>query len=749
MGTLPSLAERSAYRFDELGSLQFARVCSLLLDPDLDWDDREHGRVALAMDGLRPPGGDAALEAPTLVVIAWLPAGKAAPVVLRGLVAEELERESSTRARSVLLLTNVVTDDTTELAPVPMAAVGPEQIGALVDSSSELRLTLPFVLGIRELGGLIAPELAARSTVDLAALAALARVFVPTRAYARAIEVLLTRRLAVLTGPPEMGKTAIARMVALARLTDGWEAHECIRPEQLWAAFDRDRSQVFVADDAFGSTEYRPEAAERWAFELDRVLRAMDDRHWLIWTSRPMPFAAGLRRIQREHGLERFPQPAEVQVDAAALGVDEKALILFRHSQAAALAPSAVELVRAHGWGIVSHAHFTPERIRRFVRDRLPELAAADATEDELAASVNDEIREPTIAMSTSYAALAPEHRIVLLALLDVPPGPVPERELSAAMRRHAESGFMHPPAELIDRLTDHFLRPVPPTSVAWVHPSWRDLVIAELAEDAVARARFLERCDLEGILLALSVAGGPTGERLLPLLRDDADWDAVTARVARLASELDAPEAIRVLGALDAALEANLPDRSRSEALALARVLLERLAGMWDERRAALPVGALEAWLVLATRLPEPPAPPAVDRTWLELDQTEPVDVAARDELVRFDEWLVLASVLRRLAPDELVRFGFPERYDAILATFVGDAAREATADLEELVRRILQRLRQVAPTYAVAATQARWALAEKDDPWFEVRFETHPRLPEPAVADRVLVERVLRDLR
>ena len=70
---------------------------------------------------------------------------------------------------------------------------------------------------------------------------------------------------AVLTGPPEMGKTAIARMIGLAKASDGWEFHECMHPDELWERFARDRAQVFVADDAFGSTEYRPEAAERWA----------------------------------------------------------------------------------------------------------------------------------------------------------------------------------------------------------------------------------------------------------------------------------------------------------------------------------------------------------------------------------------------------------------------------------------------------------------------------------------------------
>jgi hypothetical protein len=61
----------------------------------------------------------------------------------------------------------------------------------------------------------------------------------------------------VLTGPPEMGETAVARMLALAQLTSGWEAHECTRPEQFWNAFDRDRAQVFVADDARGPARAR------------------------------------------------------------------------------------------------------------------------------------------------------------------------------------------------------------------------------------------------------------------------------------------------------------------------------------------------------------------------------------------------------------------------------------------------------------------------------------------------------------
>ena len=42
---------------------------------------------------------------------------------------------------------------------------------------------------------------------------------------------------------------------------------------------------------------------------------------------------------------------------------------------------------------------------------------------------------------------------------LDTPPGPVSERELVGAVRRHHEGPLSKAPVELVDRLADHFLR--------------------------------------------------------------------------------------------------------------------------------------------------------------------------------------------------------------------------------------------------------------------------------------------------
>jgi hypothetical protein len=400
----------------DLGWLQFERLCALLLEAEsgiaeAQWEgsaDRE--RVLVSDEPVRFAGRT--LEPPVTVRCVWT----------RGNAAE---RVAQAEGSALTFVNGEIEAD---------HVVGEAELLEAIDRHPEVRLRLPSALALRPAP---APN---GSTLDIAAAAALAEVFVPTLAYDRALTTLRRHHFAVLTGPPEMGKTAIARMLALALLSDGWEAHECTRPDQVHERLDRAKPQVFIADDAFGSTEYRPDAAERWARELDDILRALGERTWLVWTSRPAPLRAGLRH--------RVPQ---VLVDASALGVDEKTLILFRHAKAAELDREQRDRVWSNGRQIVEHPHFTPERIRRFVARG---LASAD-----LEAAIDAELAEPTEAMHTSFAALEPEHRELLLAMLDSPAGPVSERDLAAALRRHTANPLSHAPVELVDGVADHFLR--------------------------------------------------------------------------------------------------------------------------------------------------------------------------------------------------------------------------------------------------------------------------------------------------
>lgn len=379
----------SPYDLGELGWLQFERLCELVLavagcGSGRAWIGRaDRGRLTLLDAGERIALGDIEVSGPAAVLVLYVRDSAAADPgqVWQFSVSlfRALEEFQPLLGERIVLLTNVdrepLSAEMVALGRDRATVIGAAELAACLDRHPGVRIAMPSVLGVRDLEPLIGPSLAGRSTFDLEGARALARVFWPTRAYERARLVLDRHRFVVLTGPPEMGKTAIAQMLGLAQLTDGWEVHDCTSPDALWRVFAPGCRQLFIADDAFGSTEYRPDAAERWAGALGRLLPMLDSEHRLIWTSRPAPLKAGLRRVQRERGSERFPAPGEVLVDASDLDLAEKTLILFRHAKARQATPAARSLVRSSGLAIVEHPHFTPDRIRRLVADRIELLA--------------------------------------------------------------------------------------------------------------------------------------------------------------------------------------------------------------------------------------------------------------------------------------------------------------------------------------------------------------------------------------
>src|SRR3954447_1210057 len=131
---------------------------------------------------------------------------------------------------------------------------------------------------------------------------------------------------------------------------------------------------------------------------------------------------------------------------------------------------------------------------------------------------------------------------------------------------------------------------------VTWVHPSWRDLVIDELARDAGHRRDFLAAAELPGVLLALSGGGGALGGRRLPLLVADEDWDALGDAVHRLCAELGQDDLGALLGAFDRAI-GEAPRRERGELLAVAEMALGTARWRFDAGHQPWDVDALERW--------------------------------------------------------------------------------------------------------------------------------------------------------
>jgi hypothetical protein len=257
-----------------------------------------------------------------------------------------------------------------------------------------------------------------------------------------------------------MGKTSIALMIALARLGDGWEVFDCASPDDFFRVYEKERRQVFIADDAFGSTEYSPSRAEEWARELHKVIRAVDRDHWLLWTSRPAPLRLGLRQLQLNSGVAKFPDPGEVQVDASSLRRAEKALILYRHCKDVGLSEAAKDLIRKHATFVTGNSDFTPERIRRLVK-RLDSLAQEELSDGVVRSALAAELEQSTDRMRKSFESLDDEHKRLLVAMLDSGPGLVGIDALEVAYGRHAPPSGNTPIADLVADLEYHFVRPL------------------------------------------------------------------------------------------------------------------------------------------------------------------------------------------------------------------------------------------------------------------------------------------------
>jgi hypothetical protein len=316
---------------------------------------------------------------------------------------------------------------TNNLPGVTVVIWGGLDVCDLLDQNPSIRKSFPQLLSLRDLDELIeialGKEARARSSIALELAKEFAPVFVPTNAYAYCWEVLDQHNFSVLEGPPEVGKTAIAWMVTLAQASLGWEAFVCDKPEDLFQLHSGNRKQIFIADDAFGRTEYDPTRGRDWEQNMERVLRYLDKNHWLIWTSRKHILERATRVMDMQGKATHFPKPVDILVDASQLTQKEKALILYRHAKACHMEGESKEFIKKFARGIVDNPYFTPERIRKFVNDVLPDLlkdiSEGKINQQRVAEEIYNSIQTPTKRMRKSFRALSLNHKLLLTAVLE------------------------------------------------------------------------------------------------------------------------------------------------------------------------------------------------------------------------------------------------------------------------------------------------------------------------------------------
>jgi hypothetical protein len=444
-----------------------------------------------------------------------------------------------------------------------VSSQGGGDVSALLDGTPKIVRRFPQLMGLRDFTDLLRDTVNAdilnRSKAALSLAKQLAGVFVPTQAYHKAFSTLRKHNFVVLDGPPEMGKTAIGRIIALVQVLSGWEAVECRGPTDVLHSYRDDAKQVFIADDFFGRGEYEPERVSLWERELPHILATRNSEHWLVVTSRAHLLRLGKEDLDIGSHERVFPSLGEVVVDASDLSTVEKAQMLYRHAKAANLPAKVRSFIRGGAEDIVSNPYFTPERIRRLVEEYIngelrAMIDAEPSTESEglrsrasaladkwrakriLGAAVERNLKDPTKGMTETFARLHDEHKWMLFALVE---GETLTKiktvqDVVGRYNTLCPPPRSRPPDAILQHLTGAFINQLD-GGLTWVHPSCRDLVIEQIRLDETLRRQYLTRCRLEGLQLATSIGGGPLGKTHLPLLVNDNDWAALRTHALEL----------------------------------------------------------------------------------------------------------------------------------------------------------------------------------------------------------------------
>lgn len=225
--------------------------------------------------------------------------------------------------------------------------------------------------------------------------------------------------------------------------------------------------------------------------------------------------------------------------------------------------------------------------------------------------------------------------------------------------------------------------------TIDWVHPSVRDLVIDHLMAHRADRIDFLEKASPEGLVLALSVAGGSRGERELPLLQTAEDWAAVGKGLLQEVGGASPDGVYRLLSSLAAAARTVPPATAERAALeTVAGSVLEATQTVWEQANDVIQIDALRIWLRLSQSVFPLARVPDLRRTWLRSAGaaevlTQGVEVpVTEEELSRLQEWLELAVLIKQNEP----RFLRAQRfYDDFAKPLVG-VVEQTEAFLSEI---------------------------------------------------------------
>ena len=254
----------------------------------------------------------------------------------------------------------------------------------------------------------------------------------------------------------------------------------------------------------------------------------------------------------------------------------------------------------------------------------------------------------------------------------------------------------------------------------------------------------------VDGAVLALSIAGGPAGDRRLPLLAQNTDWDALLGHVEALIADLDTADRLRLVRQLAVAFEHCVGDGDRRTVFELDALAVRVLETILPREIDAGALVLLQEWYALVDLADAAPASPNLAGLWVDTLPTAALDLRSAADVAALETWTALLVILHKGDPAALERFGFPDRQAAVIGQLFDTNARRLALALPRehtaALRRVARSLPRFFPEHRTMLFAFSNELFPYELPPGEDEAEHEPprfnEPPRPSIIPRVLAD-------